>query len=134
MLPSVRIAHLVSLALWGGGLLAISALLWRKPPIPRLAVWLRRARQWALGPAAYLTLLSGIWLLHAEPELLKARYMQVKVLFLGLLIIFDFLVMRATEANFQSRPPSPRWSLLLHGGVALSVAAMVVVSQAKPWV
>lgn len=130
MLPTVRIVHLLSFTLWGGGLVLISALLWRRPD---LGGALRRGRQWVLGPAAYLTILTGIWLLHSEPALLKARFMYLKILGLLAVMVLDYALARATEANAQGTPLDRGRMLLLHGCLTVSVGAVALVSQVKPW-
>lgn len=42
-------------------------------------------------PAMILTLLFGIWMLIANPEILKMPWMHIKLSFVGLLLIYHFV-------------------------------------------
>lgn len=113
-------AHLVGVALWGGGLLAVTAL--RRRPGPAASTVYR----WIAAPGAYLAILTGVWLLHTDQPLLRSGHLHAKAAGLVVLGLLDHLA---------GRPPAPdagRRPLLLQAAVASTLAFVALTALLRP--
>ncbi len=85
MEAGLRVAHLVATAVWTGALLIlIFSPRGRAPLLYRLLV----------APGFFATALTGIWLLHREPALLRVSSFHLKLGAVALLMVADQLALR----------------------------------------
>lgn len=131
--------HIVGVVMWAGGLVAVSRP-WaaRTVPVPPDAPSpaLRRRRalyRLVVAPGAYIALLTGIWLLHQEHQLLLQRYIQGKLALIVLLCAADHLTMRSLwrrHREARERFPGPR---ALAAATAALTLGIVLLAEVRPW-
>lgn len=140
LLPWLRAGHFIGLILWAGGLLALSRLLASHAARPtgpeateRLVSAEKRLYRMVAAPGAFLALLTGIAMLHAQPHLLKQPYMHAKfTLILGLFVL-DHLCMRGFKKLSRGvGSGTGRWGLI-HGLIGVLVVGIVLLIELRPW-
>lgn len=99
--------HAVATAAWAGGLVAVAVLDRSRPAEPPRALYRR-----LVAPAAFLALLTGIWLLHREPRLWRSGVVIARLATVGLLFAVD----AACQRGLGRRTP-------LVAGAALALGA-----------
>lgn len=85
----LEVLHALATTAWVAGLTAV-AVLDRRGAAERPRPLYRRLT----APAAYLALLTGIWLLHREPRLLRSGVMAAKLGCVALLGVVDHACQR----------------------------------------
>lgn len=100
--------HAVATTTWAGGLVAV-AILDRRRPVDAPRALYRRL----VVPAAFLTLLTGIAWLHADPQRLRSGVVVARLLAVGLLLAVD----AACQRGLGRRTP-----LVAGAAVALGAA------------
>ena len=118
---ALHAAHLAGVAAWGGALLLITFLVWRRAR--RRAPGLgheRRLYRYLAAPGFLAVALTGVWAIHQEPALLKEASTQVKLGLVTLLMVVDHLTLRCAD---QPLSPPRRYAVLHVVAVGLFVGA-----------
>ncbi len=120
----LREIHLLALLAWGGGLLLLSLSLWRGrgDNLRYKRIYLSLS-----APGAFLSLLSGIWILHSHPNLFKEESLRLRLLLFSVLLLLDALSFMAIK-----REVLRRFSPLLYGGILLLLIAHFALAQWRP--
>lgn len=113
MAEALRYVHWFAGALWIGALLVVALRRARGHDDPARD---RRLYRWVATPAAFVTLLTLVAMLHAAPQLLRGRATQVELLALGALAACDFLCERPSAD--RRRAALTVVGLVVAGGVA----------------
>ncbi len=131
MIPWLRAGHFLGLILWGGGLLTLTAGLraraGRSHQDAAEADTARRIYNTVCGPGAFLTLFTGIGLLHSQQPLLKQPWLHGKLLLVAGLFVIDQLTRRALHR------PVARGLTAAHAFVWIALIGAVLLVEMRPW-
>lgn len=134
----LRAGHVIGVLCWAGGLLALTRLLAARaarPVAPEAAerlIAVERAVYFRLAaPGSFLALLSGIWLLSEQRELLRMGAMHAKLGLVGVLLVIDHLSLRGIK-RIGERPAGGRMYTALHALTALLIAAVAILIIVRP--
>ena len=132
MIPWLRAGHFLGLILWGGGLLALTALLRARERAGEGAqgttgpLALRLYRR-VTGPGAFLALFTGVGLLHLQQPLLKQPWLHAKLTLVAALFVVDHLTLRAIKR------PGARVVTVAHALTWIALIGAVALVELRPW-
>jgi len=128
----VRAFHIVAAIFWAGALTALVRLQATRARAPGGAdvSTVERDLYWLLGaPAMFIVFLTGIWMLHKQPHLLKQPFMHAKLTALALLMAADHLCLRGI-----TRRPHAALRRVMGAAVPALVLCVVLLIKVRPWV
>ena len=135
----LKAVHVIGVVTWAGGLFALTRLLWchgrgDSPPLgsERLLSTERSLYRTVCAPGLFLTLFTGIFLLHQQPALLEQPWMHVKLTAVLLLFVVDHLCMRGPRLLSEGRASGRRFAIL-HGLTLVLMALPAISVLVRPW-
>lgn len=135
--PIVKGVHIMALALWCAGLIAMPLMLSRHDPAisPDDYDRIRRATHLTYTlcttPAAVLAVVAGTWLIFMREVF--TPWLYAKLAFVALLVVahawIGHILANVAEKPGDSRPPEPYWPM---ASVLVPVVAILILVLGKP--
>lgn len=124
----LRAAHFLGLLLWAGGLIALTRML----QLNVKAAVAQRMYRTVVAPGLFLSLLSGIWMLHSQQALLRDPNMRAKLAVVVLLLGLDHICMRGIK-RLTGDDSERRGFAIVHAVVLIFLAMIVVLITVRPF-
>jgi protoporphyrinogen IX oxidase len=127
----LKLLHVVSLAVWAGGLLLMPLLLGQRraagegPPLNRLHAFTRFAYVTVISPAAFVAIGSGTALIFARE--VYTAWFAVKLVLVGLLVALHVWIGLVVLSIFEENGGFARWR------VGTSVVTLALVMSGILW-
>ncbi|MBL19571.1 MAG: protoporphyrinogen IX oxidase [Flavobacteriaceae bacterium] len=100
--------------------------------IPQLQLMMRRLWQIITVPSAVLGLIFGLWMLWINPFLLGKSWMLIKLVFVGLLVLYHIKTYRFYKAFLQGNGQrSARFFRIWNEGATLILFAVIFLATLK---
>jgi protoporphyrinogen IX oxidase len=135
--PFIKVVHIVGLAIWCGGLVALPLMLARHDPAvsQRDYMLIRRATHFTytmcITPAAVVAVIAGTWLIFLREVF--TPWLYLKLAFVALLVFAHVwigrILVKVAETPGEHRPPEPYVPMAT---VLLPAFAILVLVLAKP--
>ena len=134
MIAWVKLLHVTAISFWAGGLICILFLhprISRSPIEARMRDLMHFALSTLIGPAAYIAIGSGAWLIFLRSTFVP--WFTFKLAFVGLLIIAHMLIARSITNLFGGRSSNSLGFILgVMGATGIAVTGVLVLVLAKP--
>jgi putative membrane protein len=140
MIAWTLVFHLIGMVFWVGTLLVVTQILaiHTEEPSPDTRDTLGRLESRLLRglahPGAALMVITGLLLLHSEPDYLRQHWLQAKLVLVATLVVLDLrLTFRAKAFQKGHVEVSRRECMFLHGAISFVFLVVLVLVLTRPF-